>query len=182
MPVGADPVPPGSLRVVVEPIGAAVVRPDQAEKDLPPTVTFGGRGSQSEQLMLRFPSTWSRLEVDAAFLLLHPAVEADPTGRDVQVTVTLAGASWLSGTLRRAPPDRAPASVGLARTRPPTLLRIDVTAQLRAFQKHVASDYGFIIRAAHEAERGATYLTGADGEAPQLEVYGRPRTASRAGP
>jgi hypothetical protein len=175
-------VPRGSLRVVVEPSAAAVVRPDRAGKDLPPTVTFGGPSSQSEQLMLRFPSTWSSLELDAAFLLLHPAVEADPTGRDVQVTVMLAGASWSSGTLQRAPPDRAPASLGLARTRPPTLLRIDVTAQLRAFQKHVAPDYGFIIRAQREAERGATYLTGADGEAPQLEVYGQPRTAPRAAP
>jgi hypothetical protein len=129
--------------------------------------------------MVRFPSTWSALEVDAAFLLLHPAVNADPTGRDVQVTVALAGGTWSSGALHRAPPDRPPESPGLARTRPPTLLRIDVTAQLRALQKHVARDHGFVIRAQRETERGATYLTGADGAAPQLEVYGQPRTASR---
>ena len=179
VPVGAEPVPPGSVRLVIEPVAAAVVHPHRAETGLPPTVTFGGPNSQSEQLALRFPSTWSALQVDAAFLLLHPALNADPTGRDVEVTVALAGAPWSSGTLRRSPPGRPPASLGRARTRPPALLRLDVTAQLRAFQEHIAPDYGFVIRAESESARGATYLTGADGGAPQLEVYGRPKATSR---
>jgi hypothetical protein len=168
----------GSLRLVLEPLAAAVVRPHGASGDLPASVTFGGSPSQSGQLLLRFPPTWAALQVDAAFLLLSPAPDADPTGPDIEVDVSLAAAEWSSGASSRAPRDTGPRSRGLARTRPPALLRIDVSAQLRALGEAGARDWGFVIAAVTESdrERGATYLTGADGKAPRLEVYGYART------
>ena len=91
--------------------------------------------------------------------------------------VALAAGPWASGTLEDAPPSRSPVSSGLARTRPPSPLRVDVTAQLQALQGQESSDHGLLIRAQGAAgalpERGATYLTGADGELPRLDVYFR---------
>src|SRR5205085_300417 len=96
---------------------------------LPPTVTLGGPEPTAEQLLVRFPRSWAGLEIDTAFLLLAPAASADPTGADVQLQVALAAGPWASGTLAEAPGARAPKSAGLARTRPLSLLRVDVTAQ-----------------------------------------------------
>jgi hypothetical protein len=129
---------------------------------------------------VRFPRSWAGLDIDTAFLLLAPAASADPTGADVQVRVALAAGPWAPGTLEDAPASRSPVSSGLARTRPPSPLRIDVTAQLQALQGQEGSDHGLLIRAQRAAraagalpERGATYLTGADGELPRLDVYFR---------
>jgi hypothetical protein len=168
----------GSTRLVLEPLAAAVVLAHGTTGDLPASVTFGGPRSQSGQLLLRFPTTWAALKLDAAFLLLSPAPDADPTGPDVEVDVSLAAAEWSSGTLSSAPRETGPRSRGLARTRPPALLRIDVSAQLRALGEAGARDRGFVIAAVTELdrERGATFLTGADGTAPRLEVYGSART------
>jgi hypothetical protein len=174
-------VAPGSTRLVLEPSAVAVVRVHGAPGALPASVTFGGPPRQSEQLLLRFPDTWAALQVDAAFLLLSPALAADPTGPDIEVSVRLAAADWPSGAISEAPQGRGPRSLGLARTRPPALLRVDVSAQLRASAEAGVRDWGFVIAAVREndRERGATYLTGADGHAPRLEVYGSPAAPAR---
>lgn len=149
----------------------AVVGPNLSGA-LPPTVTFGGPTAHDEQLLVRFPQAWSPLQVDAAFLLLEPAMDAAPTSADVAVEVALAGAEWDPGAVRRAPPRRAPSSRGWARTRPPSVLRVDVTELVRALAEQPKSDRGMIVRAEGEALRGATYLTGSSGGAPRLDVYG----------
>lgn len=170
-------MPKGSARVVVEPTFSAVVREDGLGRDLPATVTFGGPAPLNQQLLLRFPEAWEHLEVEAAFLLLHPAIEAGPSGSDVPVRVSLAAAPWSGGVVGQAPAHLAPESVGLARTRPATPLRIDVTAQVRALQDRAA--YGLLLRGSETATRGATYLTGADGLGPRLDLYGHPATRRR---
>jgi hypothetical protein len=174
-------VAPGGTRLVLEPLAVAVVRGHGRPGDLPASVTFGGSRSRSEQLLLRFPDTWTALKLDAAFLLLPAAPDADPTGPDVEVSVSLAAGEWSSGALSEAPRDTGPRSLGLARTRPPALLRIDVSTQLRALAGAGAQDWGFLITAVTESkhDRGATYLTGADGNAPRLEVYGVPAGSAR---
>jgi hypothetical protein len=169
--------------MVVDAAEIAVVRPalpgkSSAGTGLPSTVTFGGPGPSDEQLLVRFPRTWTTRDLDAAFLLLEPASSADPTGADVQLQVALAGASWTPGTLDQAPPPRVPKSAGLARTRPPSLLRLDVTAQLKALQGSEQDDHGLLLRADGVAagslpQHGATYSTGTDGELPRLDVYFR---------
>jgi hypothetical protein len=173
VPLGAEPVAAGSERLVLAPAGVAVVRAARADNSSapPPTVTFGGPEPSNEQLLLRFPRNWAALHIDAAFLLLAPAPSADPTGADVQVQVALAAAPWTSGTLNRPPPVRSPKSSGLARTRPPSSLRLDVTAQMHALQQSPNDDHGLLVRAESSASRGATYLTGTDGELPRLDLY-----------
>jgi len=185
--LGLDPVAPGTTRMVVDAAEVAVVRPQvpgkgSAGTGLPPTVTFGGPDPSDEQLLVRFPRSWAARDLDAAFLLLAPASSADPTGADVQLQVALAGTSWSAGTLDQAPPAHAPKSAGLARTRPPSLLRLDVTAQLKALQGLEHDDHGLLVRADGVAggslpsslpDHGATYSTGTDGELPRLDVYFR---------
>lgn len=172
LPLGAEPVPPGSGRAVVEPSAVAVVGANVSPV-LPPTVTFGGEPA-GEQLLLRFPRTWGRLEIEAAFLLLEPARSTEPSG-DVPLQVSLAATQWASGALRNGPAERAPSSFGLARTRPPSTLRIDVTELLLALRDERADSQGLLVRAADHGARAATYLTGVTGGAPRLEVYGRLR-------
>jgi hypothetical protein len=179
--LGADPVAAGTTRLVIPAAQVAVVRARGAGAGLPPSVTLGGPEPTAEALLVRFPRSWAtfeiaRAEIDAAFLLLTPATSADPTGADVQLQVALAAAPWAPGTLDQAPPTRSPKSAGLARTRPPSLLRLDVTAQLQALQGPGASDHGLLLQGEALADsRGATYLTGADGELPRLDVYFRLR-------
>jgi hypothetical protein len=174
VPLGAEPVGTGTRRLVVEAAAVAVARPGGVEGSaLPSTVTLGGPGPSDEQLLLRFPRSWASFDIDSAFLLLSPASPADPTGADVQVQVALASTPWSSGSLPEAPPVRGPRSSGLARTRPPALLRIDVTAQLKALKAQPGSDLGLVVRAEKPAARGATYVTGTAGELPRLDVYFR---------
>jgi len=185
--LGSDPVAAGSRRLVLDAEQVAVVHPERhgTATGLPPTVTFGGPPATNQELLLRFPRAWASFEIDAAFLLLEPAPDADPSGADVPVRVALAAAAWTPGSAPHAPGERGPRSSGLARTRPPSLLRVDVTAQLQALQAQGGrrgrseqadqgrSDYGLVVRAAHGSERGATYQTGAEGAPPRLDVYGR---------
>lgn len=173
---GAEPVPLGSARLVVEPTLSAVVRPGGMQASLPSTVTFGGPPATNQQLLLKFPG-WGGLEVQAAFLLLQPAVDAEPSGSDVKVSVSLAAGPWPAGVIDEPPSSGPPSSMGIARTRPPAPLRIDVTAQLLALENQ--PDHGLIIRAEGDVARGATYLTGADGAPPRLDVYGRPSPSGR---
>jgi hypothetical protein len=181
--LGSDPVMAGTTRLVVEAAQVAVVREGARgaiSRALPLTVTLGGPEQAEEQLLVRFPRSWAGLDIDTAFLLLAPATSADPTGSDVQVQVALAAGPWAPGTLNEPPPWRSPASAGIARTRPPNLLRVDVTGQLKVLQGQPASDHGLLVRAegatgaaGASPQRGATYLTGADGELPRLDVYFR---------
>jgi hypothetical protein len=201
--LGSDPVAAGSQRLVLDAEQVAVVREPSdgpgagnTGTGLPPTVTFGGPPASNQELLVRFPRGWTALEIDSAFLLLEPAPDADPTGADVPVRVALAASAWSPGSSAHAPGERGPQSAGLARTRPPSVLRVDVTAQLQALQaqgrghgrtdrssqrgadrsedRH--SDYGLVVRAAQTSRRGATYQTGAEGVLPRLDVYGRVRS------
>jgi hypothetical protein len=174
LPLGAEPVDPGSRRLVLEPVQVAVVRAHHSpQPGVPPTVSLGGPSGQSEQLLVRFPEAQAGLDVSAAFLLLEPAVGAEPSAGDVVLDVALASGSWSSGTADEAPSTRSPSSSGVGRTRPPSALRIDVTAQVRELVKQPGQNRGFVIRASGTSARGAVYSTGADGFAPRLDVYFR---------
>jgi len=188
VPLGSDPVAAGSQRLVLEAEQVAVVREERdgsgtgkTGTGLPPTVTFGGPPATNQELLLRFPRGWTALEIDSAFLLLEPARDADPSGADVPVRVVLAASAWIPGSTTHGPGEKGPRSSGLARTRPPSVLRVDVTAQLQALQTQGRgrssndgrSDYGLVVRAEQTVQRGATYQTGAEGALPRLDVYGR---------
>jgi hypothetical protein len=160
------------VRQVLNPVAVAVVRRDaHPHGALPPTVTLGGPAGQSEELLLRFPHPGSELHIDAAFLLLEPALDAEPSGDDVPVEVALVGGGWSSGIVGDSPSTHGTVSAGLGRTRPPALLRIDVTTQLRELAKQPRSERGWLVRATHASLRGAIYSTGIDGWAPRLDIY-----------
>jgi hypothetical protein len=162
---------------VLEPTRIAVVRSESARREgLPARVTLGGPPARSEQLLVRFPHSWQGMDVDTAFLLLEPDADAEPTAEDVEIEVALAASDWAPGSASSAPATRSPVSAGIARTRPPSLLRVDVTAQLRELTRQPRKDRGLVIRAAAPSSRGAVYQTGADGIAPRLDVYLRPRS------
>jgi hypothetical protein len=179
VPLGAEPVAPRTLRRVLDPVAVAVVRREaRRQRALPPTVTLGGAAGQSEALLVRFPHPGSELEIDAAFLLLEPALDAEPSGDDVPIEVTRVSGGWSSGILGNAPSSHGPVSAGLGRTRPPTILRVDVTAQLRELAKQPHNEQGWLVRAPQPSLRGAIYSTGIDGVAPRLDIYFIPRRAT----
>lgn len=180
LPLGAEPVAPDSRRVVLDPVAMAVVR-DGARRQsaLPSTVTFGGPASQDEQLLVAFPDRWSAIEIDAAFLLLEPALDAEPSASDIEIGVVVAAGEWRSGTAGDVPASHGPKANGLARTRPPAALRIDVTSLVREMARQPRSTHGFLVRAERRGPRGAVYSTGIDGPAPSLDVYFQPRAKVR---
>jgi hypothetical protein len=179
VPLGAEPVDPQSQRLVLEPVAIAVVRREGGRQSaLPPTVTLGGPQQQSEVLLLRFAHSWAPLDIDSAFLLLEPALDAEPTADDVEISVALVAGGWTSGILTDAPSSRGPTSSGLGRTRPPAVLRVDVTALVRELAKQPRGERGFLVRAAQPSSRGAIYSTGIDGVSPRLDVYFQARRAS----
>jgi hypothetical protein len=178
--LGAEPVDPRSRRLVLDPVAIAVVRSEAGrQRALPPTVTLGGPPNQDEQLLVRFSHSWSELDIDSAFLLLEPALDAEPTSSDVEIGVALAESTWTSGILASVPASRGPTSTGVGRTRPPALLRVDVTSQLRELAKQPRRDRGLLVRAIRPSPRGAIYSTGIDGTAPRLDVYFLPRRPVR---
>jgi hypothetical protein len=165
---------------VLEPTRVAVVRSGAPGRGgLPARVTLGGPPARSEQLLVRFPEGWQGMEVETAFLLLEADPDAEPSAEDVSVDVALAAADWAPGSVSSAPATRSPVSAGVARTRPPSLLRVDVTAQVRELARQPRQDHGLVVRAAAPSTRGAVYQTGADGVAPRLDVYLRPRSTAR---
>jgi hypothetical protein len=173
-------VPPDSRRIVLDPVAVAVVRAGARQQSgLPPSVTFGGPASHDEQLLVAFPERWGPVEIDTAFLLLEPALDAEPSASDVEIAVAVAAGEWRSGMAREAPASHGPRGAGVGRTRPPAALRIDVTALIREISKQPRSTYGLLVRAARPSPRGAVYSTGIDGPAPRLDVYFRPRPKAR---
>lgn len=179
--LGADPVPAQSERRVVDANRVLVVTSD-AEGPLPPTVTLGAAPSRDQALVLAFPNLWASSEIDAAFLLLEPAAAADPGSADVVIRVTLASAAWAAGAAPAAPSERPPASTGLGRSRPPSLLRVDVTAQLRAARGSSDADLNLFVSAENRVAHGVTFLTGASGGTPRLDVYFRSQAAAGSSP
>jgi hypothetical protein len=171
-------VGPHTLRRVLDPVAIAVVRPEARRQGaLPPTVTLGGPAGHSEALLLRFPHPGSELDIDAAFLLLEPSLDAEPSADDVAIEVALVGGGWSSGILGDAPSSHGSVSTGLGRTRPPASLRIDVTTQLRELAQQPRTEQGWLVRATRPSQRGAIYSTGMDGVAPRLDIYFVPRRA-----
>lgn len=169
-----------SRRVVLTPVAIAVVNVTAGRQGaVPPSVTFGGPGPRSEQLLLEFPVAFGRVEIDTAFLLLEAVPDSEPSAADVAIEVTLAAGEWASGTTETPPSSKGPRAAGVGRTRPPALLRIDVTSHVRELAQRPGRNHGFLVRATHPSPRGAVYSTGVDGALPRLDVYVRPRASSR---
>jgi hypothetical protein len=176
---GGEPVGSDTQRRVAEPSRMVVLAADQdsGRDPLPPGVTFGAEHRGSTALFLEFPPVWRGAhEIESAFLVLEPLSGAQPSSEDVPVTAWRVRSRWDESNLSRLKrPELAPPKAdGIARTAPPTPLRIDVTAIVSYLSKNPGSDFGIAVESGGGSGTGATYATGASGgRAPRLEVYTR---------
>jgi hypothetical protein len=181
VPVSAAPVPPQSDRVVLDAVAIAVVSSsDPNAHSLPPTVSFGSAMSGNVTIYLRFADDWKQGgEILSAFLLLEPTPSTYPDPDDTTLDVWTVHEAWQPEgvTWRNRPRIGIPHRPALARSSPPTLLRIDVTEIARHLQGR-PGDFGLAVAASAGPAYGATFYTGAAGGVPpRLELYLRRREA-----
>jgi hypothetical protein len=194
VPRGADPVPPGTERLVLEPVAVAVAEPRggpgiRGVRQGPhgnrrmnraanaATATLGSGSAEASTLYLRFPNSWKRNGVvAAAFLVLSPSGGTEPGSEDVPILVSAIGDSWSMAGIGegRLPFLTPPRAAGLARGSPRTLVRVDVTRVVRALS-NTPWDDGIAVTAASSVNAwspGVTLSTGGGaGETPRLELY-----------
>ena len=175
--LGSDVASSATRRIVLTPADIAVVtasgeRPSQG---IPGAVRFGSAQEGSAALYLRFgPVRAPAPRIDHAFLLLDPMPGAPRGGADVRVEALRIAQAWNERTLSWSDQPRGgiPASRALARARPPSTLRIDVTELVRYQRERSQDDVAVAIKASAGAGAGAAFATGAThGQAPRLEVY-----------
>ncbi|HMJ12071.1 MAG TPA: hypothetical protein VK524_11690 [Polyangiaceae bacterium] len=179
VPLGSEPVAIETLRVVLTPSDIAVVtangpRPAQG---VPGVVRFGSAQDGPTALFLRFAPVRARAQrIDRAFLLLEPMPGAAGGHDDVQVEALHVGSSWDDASLSwsRQPRVGLPKSPGLARSSPPSTLRIDVTELVRHQRERSHADVAIAVKAGGGSGAGAVFATGATrGLGPRLELYVR---------
>jgi hypothetical protein len=176
---GGAPVPAGSRRIVTEAARMAVVssRAHPRAGELPTAVVFGSRAEGSVGLYLDFEPAWPKgRRIESAFVLLDPMPGTPVGSRDVRVDAWRVKGAWdeQSLTWLRQPPLGRPHSQGIARSAPPSVLRIDVTALARAVHDGTRSYHGIALRSRDIGSVGASFSTGiGGGQAPRLEIYYR---------
>jgi hypothetical protein len=167
-----SPVRETTRRVVVAPIALAVAS-EHDSPNLAASVSLGSRQRGPAALYVRFDPKAYAARVEAAFLLLDPGVHSR-FSQDVELQVGRAESAWRGTALSWSdqPGFGSPVARGIARTAPPSPIRIDVTELVRFVAEHPASDYGFVVRARERHAYGVSIATGtASGSAPRLDVY-----------
>jgi hypothetical protein len=187
-PLGGDPVRADTRRIVVGASRIAVVSsrasaPPRAatasDRELPGAVRFGSAELGASALIVSFASAfepvWARArEVDSAFLILEPMPGAAVGTADIEVAALRVSEKWDAAKVswRSQPRAGLPSSRGLARSSPPSTLRIDVTELVRYERTRARQHHGIAVRAAGGSDLGAAFATGATlGVGPRLEVY-----------
>ncbi len=178
--LGDEPIAAETTRIVIDPSHIAVVQA-RAPRDLaavPPAVTFGSRALGATALYLRFEPRWTEAggEVDRAFLLLEPMAGGRSDTNDVLVDVWRIREPWSEKTVTwlDQPSVAPPTSTGIARSSPPSVLRIEVTEHVRYFRRHRHAARGLVVKARPATAHGATFATGVGGGSPpKLEIYMR---------
>ena len=168
-PLGAEPVPKDTMRVVLEP---AAVAGSNGEETRAGTLDLGRAFAA---LYLRFDDAWKRdRAVVRAFLLLEPAAYAEPNGEDLPLHVWTIQGPWTAQRIASGarPNLGSPHARGLLRTSPPGVARIDVTEVVRVLAER-SEDYGVAVITGED--RSALVRTGSSGGAPRLELYVRAR-------
>ena len=172
---GVLPAPDTSERRVLEPASIVVLAPGRSASDLPAAVTFGSRAEGPSLLLLRFVPRWpAHSRIASAFLLLDPWPGTQPNLEDVPVEVWRIEAPWQAHQVTWLDRPRLgyPRSGGLARTAPPSVLRVDVTRLVRELTAPGRHDHGMAVASRADSPGGASFATGASGGyAPRLEVY-----------
>jgi hypothetical protein len=173
---GDTPVPRDCDRVVVSPIALTAVVDGTVSQGT--AVTLGRSTDGESRVYARFGAAYKgRADVAAAFLLLTPADGVEPSPMDVPLEVWTLASSWSRDSVARGvrPAQARPMARGFARSSPPSIVRVDVTAVVRGLAESRGDD-GVAIVAGSTEGPGVTVATAAAG-APRLEVYlarGRP--------
>lgn len=169
---GSVPVPEGSRRLLLTPTGLALAS-SEPSASLPPSVTLGQHSDGARAFYLRFPPTFRKTKVRAAFLLLEPRPGA-LAGPDVPLEVWRADGAWRTEELsaRTQPGLAPPVATALGRATPHATVRVDVTEIVRFLATHPELDHGLVVRATERTTAGIAFATGvAGGRAPRLDVY-----------
>lgn len=170
---GGEAVPGASRRLLLRPSALGVARGGRDAGGMAPSVTLGRRADDETALYVRFEPSWNQGRVVAAFLLLEPLPGAAHND-DVNLEVWRSRADFPSDTFRfdTQPGLVPPFARGLARSAPPSPVRVDVTSLVQFLRSHPAEDHGFVVRAASEDDAGISIATGLDGGLPpRLDVY-----------
>jgi hypothetical protein len=177
LPVGSDPVPEDSRRLVLRPTSLALVssRGHTNAGALPPAFAFGSRREGAVALYLRFEPRWQgQSAVHSAFLLLDPLPGTQVGTEAVAVRAWRVERPWQPAELSwlRQPPVVPPSTDAWARSSPPATLRVDVTPIVRYWQDHPRANRGLALLASGDGAHGASYATGTNGGiGPRLELY-----------
>ena len=170
-----QPVQDFTERRVLEPTGIAVLGPGRSGTDLPALVTFGSAAQGQTLLLLRFAPGWpADSRVASAFLLLDPWPGTQPSMDDIPVEVWRVEAPWRAEAVTWLDRPRLgyPRRLGLARTAPASVLRVDVTPLVRDLTSPGRANHGLAVRSDARSQGGASFATGASGgSSPRLEVY-----------
>jgi hypothetical protein len=176
-PLGGEPVAADTTRLVVRPSAMALVS-SAAHREgdaLPTAVALGSRVEGAIALYLRFEPVWrGKPPVASAFMLLEPMAGTQPGLGEVPVSIWRVQEDWEGEQLTwlRQPRVGPPEARGLARSSPPTTLRIEVTELVHYLQQHPYGDHGLALKAPGDRPHGASYATGAGGGVgPRLELY-----------
>ncbi|WP_438040581.1 DNRLRE domain-containing protein [Sorangium sp. So ce128] len=178
-PASALPAPLDARRVLLPPEDLAVLVEDDAAAapGIPDAVALGRAGAGEVVLLLRFSPTFGvGADIASAFVVLEPAPMAPPAERALTLEVARILEPWRSETATwgRQPRLSIPEAAAIARPRPATPLRIDVTSLVRDWARRRKDDHGIAILAAGSDAVGAAYSMGiSQGVGPRLEVYVR---------
>lgn len=172
---GADPVRLDTVRTVLSPSRMAIVGGPAADLPtaLPGSVRLGGRAGTPSRLLLAFELP-AVDELDTAWLLLEPLAGALQPAADSELAAWRVTEPWRPGVLAplAAPALAPPRGTGLARSRVPTTIRVDVTAIVRHWLEHPRAAQGLALAGESTAPLGVTLATGVcGGGGPRLELY-----------
>ena len=177
VPLGSDPVPEDSQRIVLRPtcIGLVSAHGHSDAGELPPAVALGNRREGAVALYLQFEPRWQGLPlVHTAILLLDPLPGTHVSADEIAVQAWRVEQPWQPAELTWLDqPDVAPPSTdALARSSPPATLRVDVTPIVHYWQEHPRGNRGLALKASADGTHGASYATGSGGAVgPRLELY-----------
>jgi len=177
VPLGSDPVPEDSRRLVLRPTSVALVsaREHSDAGVLPPAVAFGSRREGAVALYLRFEPRWQAEPlVHTALLLLDPLPGTHVSTEEVALRAWRVEQPWQPAELSwlEQPTVAPPSTHALARSSPPATLRVDVTPIVHYWQEHPRGNRGLALKASGDGALGTSYATGsAGGVGPRLELY-----------
>lgn len=172
----APPAKGGGSRVVLVPRDVAVLtQADGGGGALPESIALGRKSTGRAVVLLRFVATWREdADIESAYFVLETVAGAPPPEAAPVAEVARILSPWSSATASwgRQPRLGLPEAIGQLRVVPPSVLRLDVTPQVRSWAEHARDDHGLALLVDGSDPNGVLASTGlTEGLGPHLEVY-----------